>query len=212
MQDQVLEVVLFGEPGPQNTERTLEIARARRRALELRHVVVASDTGKTARRVLELFSGEGVVTVVSNPVGMTLPLAKLHSYLPRFAAHRAALARSGVQAVPASLTAEEAAALELEGARVVRIDWRRFQAFTKSGLRPFDWYGIGVRVGLCITVAAHLEGAVPADAEVLALAGTGFGGGGADTAIIVQTAERWLDWRLVEVLARPRVSPPIEAG
>ncbi len=212
MEDQILEVALFGEPGPQHTERTFEIARARRRALDLGHVVVASDTGKTAHRALELFGGDCAVTVVSNPAGMTLPLAKLHCYLPRFAAHRAAVARSGAQAVPASLTLEEAAALELEGARVVRIDWRSFQAFTKSGLRPFDWYGVGVRVGLCITVAAHLEGAVPADAEVIALAGTGFGGGGADTAIVVQTAERWSDWRLVEVLARPRVSPPIEAG
>ncbi|MBN2197059.1 MAG: hypothetical protein JW751_29915 [Polyangiaceae bacterium] len=212
MDDQLLEVMLYAEPGPENTERTLEVARSRLRALSLEHLVVASDTGKTARRAIEFFGSECSVVVVSNPAGMKLPLSKLHTYLPRFRAYRDALARRGVQAVPVSLTVEQGAALEREGAKVVRIDWRRFQAFTKSGLRSFDWYGVGVRVALCVSVAAHLEGALPIDAEFLALAGTGFGGGGADTAVVVRSAERWLDWRLLEVLARPRVSPPTETG
>jgi uncharacterized protein len=212
MEDQVLEVVLFAEPGPQNTERTLEIGRHRLRALSLSHVVVASDTGKTARRVLELFGADCSVVVVSNPAGLKLPLSKLHDYLPRFAAHRDALAQRGVQAVPVSLTVEDVAALESAGAKVVRVDWRRFQTFTRSGLQSLDSYGVGVRVALTICVAAHLEGVLPADAEVLALAGTGFGGGGADTAVVVRPARRWLGWRLLEVLARPRVSPPTEVA
>jgi uncharacterized protein len=212
MDDQVLEVVQFAEPGPQNTERTLEVARARLRALGLKHVVVASDTGKTARRVIESFGTECSVIVVSNPPGMKIPLNKLHAYLPRFKAHRDALAQRGVQAVPVSLTPEDAAALEHDGAKVVRIDWRRFQGFTRSGLRSLDSYGVGVRVAMCICVAAHQEGALPLEGEVLAVAGTGFGGGGADTAVVVRAAQRWPDWRLLEVLARPRVSPPTEGA
>jgi uncharacterized protein len=212
MDDQVLEVVHFSEPGPQNTERTLEVARDRLRALGLKHVVVASDTGKTGRRVIELFGSECSVIVVSNPPGLTIPLSKLHAYLPRFKAHRDALAQRGVQAVPVSLTPEDASALERNGARVVRIDWRRFQGFTRSDLRSLDGYGVGVRVALCICVAAYLERALPLESEVLALAGTGFGGGGADTAAVVRVAQRWPDWRLLEVLARPRVSPPSEGG
>lgn len=212
MEDQLLEVVHFAEPGPQNTERTLDVARARLRALRLSHLVVASDTGKTARRVIEFLGSECPVVVVSNPAGLKLPLNKLHSYLPRFKAHRDELARRGIQAVPVSLTADDVAALEQGGAKVVRIDWRRFQGFTGGGLRSLDWYGVGVRVALTVCVAAYLEGALPTDAEVLALAGTGFGGGGADTAVVVRTGERWLDWRLLEVLARPRVSPPTEGS
>ena len=57
-----------------------------------------------------------------------------------------------------------------------------------------------------------LQGALPLESEVLALAGTGFGGGGADTAVVVRVAQRWPDWRLLEVLARPRVSPPSEGA
>ncbi len=210
MEDQVLEVMLFAEPGPQNTERTLEIGRRRLRALSLTHVVVASDTGKTARRVLESYGADCSVVVVSNPAGLMRPVAKLHAYLPRFAAHRDALAERGISAVPVSLTVEDAAALQSAGARVVRVDWQRLQAFTRSGLRSLDWYGVGVRVALTVCVAAHLQGVLPVDAEVLALAGTGFGGGGADTAVVVKSARRWVDWRLLEVLARPRVSPPTE--
>jgi uncharacterized protein len=212
MDDQVLEVVHFAEPGPQNTERTLALARNRLRVLGLKHVVVASDTGKTARRVIELFGAECSVIVVSNPPGMKIPLSKLHAYLPRFKEHRDALAERGVQAVPVSLTPEDAAALERSGANVVTIDWRRFQGFTRSDLRSVDCYGVGVRVTLCICVAAYLQGVVPPESELLALAGTGFGGGGADTAVVVRVAPRWPDWRLLEVLARPRVSPPSEGA
>lgn len=212
MEDQVLEVVLFAEPGPQNTERTLEIGRRRLRDLSLSHVVVASDTGKTARRAHEFYASDCSVVVVSNPAGLKLPLNKLHTYLPRFAAYRDALARQGVQAVPVGLAVEDATALENAGAKVVRVDWQRFGAFTGSGLRSFDWYGVGVRVALTICVAAYLDNVLRADVEVLALAGTGFGGGGADTAVVVRSARRWLDWRLLEVLARPRLSPPTEVG
>lgn len=210
MEVQLLEVLHFAEPGPENTEPTLAAGLDRLRVLGLGHVVVASDTGKTAHRVLELFGSECSVVVVSNPIGMSLPVGKLHAYLPRFKERRDALVSSGVTAVPASLSAETATELQNQGARVVRVDWRRFQAFTKSGLRSLDWYGVGVRVAITICVAAHLQGALPVESEVLALAGTGFGGGGADTAVVVKVAERWVDWRLLEVLARPRVSPPTE--
>jgi uncharacterized protein len=212
MEDQVLEIVLFAEPGPQNTERTLEIGRRRLRELSLTQVVVASDTGKTARRVLEDYASDCSVVVVSNPAGLKVPLSKLHAYLPRFAAYRDGLARQGVQVVPVGLAVEDAAALEGAGAKVVRVDWQRFGAFTGSGLHSLDWYGVGVRVALTICVAAYLDNVLQADAEVLALAGTGFGGGGADTAVVVRSARRWVDWRLLEVLARPRLSPPTEVG
>lgn len=210
MDDQLLEVMSFAEPGPQNTERTLTIARARQLALGIAHVVVASDTGKTGRRALEVYGSDCSVVIVSNPAGMKLPVEKLHTYLPRFRTYHDDLVQRGVRVIPVSLSEEVATALEHDGGRVVRIDWRRFQGYTASGLRALDCYGVGVRVAVTVSVAAHLTGALPTDKEVLALAGTGFGGGGADTAVVVRSAEHWTDWRLLEVLARPRVSPPTE--
>ena len=37
-----------------------------------------------------------------------------------------------------------------------------------------------------------------------------FGGGGADTALVIRTGDTWADWRVLETICRPRVSPPSE--
>ena len=210
MSDQSISVVHFEQPGPQNTERTLDVALERARALELGHVVVASDAGKSARAALARFGADFQVVVVTNPSGLKLPLAKLHDYTPQFAAHKRQLREQGMQAVPCSLSREVVEELEQSGARVARIDWRRFQAFTKSSLQTLDWISVGVRVGLVIAVWALVTEAVPPDCEVLTLSGTGFGGGGLDTAAIVQTASRFQNFRVCEILARPRIGPPSE--
>jgi hypothetical protein len=210
MSDESISVVHFQQPGPQNTERTLEVALDRARALELGHVVVASDTGKSARAALAHFGADFEVVVVTNPRGLKLPLVKLHNYTPQFAAHKRKLREQGVQAVSCSLSDEVVAELEQAGARVTRIDWRRFQTFTKSNLQTLDWISVGVRVGLVIAVWGVVTEAIPPDCEVLTLSGTGFGGGGLDTATIVQTAPRFRDFRVCEILARPRIGPPSE--
>jgi hypothetical protein len=121
-EDLVVPVTYFAEPGPQNTEATLRLALERARQLGLAHLVVASDSGRTARRALELSGTTPRVVVVTNPVGMTLPLTKLHEYLPRFRESKARLVATGVQVVPASLPGAVVAELEQAGAAVTRID------------------------------------------------------------------------------------------
>ncbi len=210
MDDLTLTVTLFAEPGPQNTEATLRRALERARELSLEHVVVATDSGKTARRALEVFAPGFTVIAVSNPPGMELPLEMLHDYLPRFREHRRALATSGVRSVPASLSQEAVTSLEQRGAKVCRVDWQGVADYTQSDLGALDRVGIGLRVALTCCVAAQLRRQLAPGLDVLALAGTGFGGGGADTAIVVRTAAAWPDWRVLELIARPRVSPPSE--
>ncbi|MBN1770320.1 MAG: hypothetical protein JXB32_03585, partial [Deltaproteobacteria bacterium] len=212
MDDQRVTVSYYAEPGPQNTEATLAAARARAEALGLRDVVVATDTGKTARAALAAFGAPFRVVAVSNPPGVALPLGRLHDYLPRFREHRAGLVRQGVVKVPCSLTVEQAAELQQAGTTVLRVDWKGIQAFTKMDLRSMERIGVGVRVAVCCALTAVLAKAVPAGEDVVALAGTGFGGGGADTAVVLRTAAAWRDWRVLETLARPRESPPSEGG
>lgn len=212
MDDQRVTVTYFAEPGPQNTEATLAAARRRAEELGLRRLVVATDTGKTARATLAAFGPPFRVAAVTNPAGVALPVAKLHDYLPRFREHRAALERQGVGKVPCSLTAEQAAELERAGAAVVRVDWKAIQAFTRMDLRALEKVGVGVRVAVCCVLAARLAGVVAPGEETIALAGTGFGGGGADTAVVVRAAAAWRDWRVLETIARPRESPPSEGG
>jgi len=212
MDDQQVTVVYFAEPGPQNTEAVLAAARRRAEDLGLRRVVVATDTGRTARAARAAFGPPFRVAAVTNPAGAALPVAKLHDYLPRFREHRQTLERRGVTKVPCSLTARQAAELERVGVTVVRVDWKSIQAFCRMDLRAMEKIGVGVRVAVCCVVAAQLAGVVTAGEEVIALAGTGFGGGGADTAVVVRAAATWRDWRVLETIARPRESPPSEAG
>jgi hypothetical protein len=201
---------LFEEPGPQNTALTISAALQRGQALGLKTLVVATDTGKTARQVLLAASGSMAVVAVSNPAGMALPITKLHDYLPRFREYREALASKGMATVPASLSEAEAQQLRDQGATVLRVDWRKLAAFTRNDLRAIECIGVGVRVGVTVALASMLAGAINAGDDVVTLSGTGFGGGGADTALVVRTAARWRDWRVLEILARPRVGPPSE--
>ena len=212
MDDQQVTVTYYAEPGPQNTEPTLAAARRRAEALGLTRVVVATDTGKTARAARAAFGAPFGVVAVSNPPGVALPLGKLHDYLPRFREHREALVRQGLVKVPCSLTVDQVAELQQAGATVLRVDWKALQAFTRMDLRSMERIGVGVRVAVCCALAAVLAKAVPAGEDVVALAGTGFGGGGADTAVVIRTAAAWRDWRVLETIARPRESPPSEGG
>jgi len=210
MEQPAAQVMTFDEPGPQNTQATLAIALRRAQELSLTTVVVASDTGKSARAALDLFLPPMKVVVVSNPAGMALPIAKLHDYLPRFQQYRTTLEAQGTKTVPASLSESDAAALQAQGATVLRVDWKKLGAYTRNDLRALECIGVGVRVAVTISIASVLADAVAAGTDVVALSGTGFGGGGADTALVVRTASRWRDWRVLELLARPRVGPPGE--
>lgn len=207
---EAVSTILFDEPGPQNTQTTIDAALLRASQLAIPVLVVASDTGKTARAVLERLPSGMRLVVVSNPAGMMLPVAKLHNYLPRFREHRQTLESKGIKTTPASLTLEQARALQDAGATVLRVDWRKLGAYTRNDLRALECIGVAVRVALTISITAMLASELHPNQDAIALAGTGFGGGGADTALLVRPAALWRDWRILELLARPRFGPPGE--
>ena len=69
------EIVYWEKPGPGNTARTAALAAARAKALGLTHVVVASNTGETAkalRQALEPIGGVRLVCV-THSVGFQKP-------------------------------------------------------------------------------------------------------------------------------------------
>lgn len=208
LDDQTLSIILFAEPGPQNTSETIELAHRRASILGIRTLVVATDTGKTARLVRSFFPPEFRVVAVTNPENMTIPVTRLHDYLPRFREHRKSLMESGKTSVQASLSEEDMEDLATDGVTCSRIDWKKLISYTGTGLSDLDRVGVGVRVATTVSVWAYLIGGVKPDEEVISLAGTGFGGGGSDTALVVKSARRWQDWRVVETLARPRSGPP----
>ena len=200
----------FDEPGPQNTEETLAAALQRAQQLGLTTLIVASDTGKTPRRALELLAEGMQLIVVTNPANVALPLTKLHDYLPRFRKHRAALVAQGVERVPASLAPQVVDELQAAGATVLRIDWQALVKYVRMDLAAIDRIGVATRVAITVALWARIAGALPPGEEVVSVAGTGFGGGGADTALVIRAGETWRDWRVLETIVRPRVSPPSE--
>ena len=48
MENQITTVTYFAEPGPHNTDLTLAATLRRAEELEIKHIIVATDSGKTA--------------------------------------------------------------------------------------------------------------------------------------------------------------------
>ncbi|MBK5134153.1 hypothetical protein JJE00_06975, partial [Candidatus Bathyarchaeota archaeon] len=55
--------VYFENPGPENTEETLKLAKARAEELDIKNVVVASATGETGVKASKVFKGYNLVVV-----------------------------------------------------------------------------------------------------------------------------------------------------
>jgi uncharacterized protein len=208
MEDQIVTVSYLAEPGPQHTGATLAAALNRAEELGLQHVVVATDSGRTARLALDAFGEDFSVVAVTNSEKLRLPIDKLHDYTEGFRRYREELRAKGVEAIPVGMTDEAMEELRAQGAVVSRIDWARINKFVRRDINCLDCIGVAVRVALACAIWARLEEQVPVGADVVAIAGTGFGGGGADTAIIVRTASVWKNFRVLETILRPRESPP----
>ncbi|MGB9886627.1 MAG: pyruvate kinase alpha/beta domain-containing protein [Moorellales bacterium] len=175
------------KPGPENTERTVELAVRRAKELHIQHLVVASNTGQTARLCL----GRGPeVIVVTHHVGFTGPG---QDEMP--AGERAALAAAGAKLLTAT---HLMAGLD----RAVRMKF--------GGLYPAEiiaaslrLLGQGVKVGVEIACMALDAGLIPYGREVVTVAGTGRG---ADTALVVlpSHSNTFFDTQVREVICKPR--------
>ena len=63
MTEVAVQSVYFDKPGPENTGRTLELAKARAEELGIKSIIVATTLGDTGREVAEMFPGYNVVAV-----------------------------------------------------------------------------------------------------------------------------------------------------
>jgi hypothetical protein len=183
----------FSRPGPENTERTFALARARAEALGIQRIVVATSTGATGARAADVFPGLDVVAVVQS-VGFFGP--DTHSLTSK---NRAAMEAAGAKI----LTCQHA----LGGVgRAVRRKLGTYQideiiAFT---LRTFC-EGIKVTAEICLMAAD--AGLVRTDEPVIAIAGSGRG---ADTAVVIKpaNAQDFFDLRFLEIICRPSPGHP----
>ncbi len=176
----------FAKAGPDNTEKTVELAVKRANELKIKTIVVASNTGATAEKFLD--KGLDVVCVTHqvgfrNPGEDEMPPEK-----------REDLQSRGVKILTTS---------HLLGGvgRAVR---NKF-----GGLYPGEMVahslrmlGQGVKVGLEISVMALDSGLIPHGEDIIAVGGAGRG---ADTAIVIRPehSQNIFDSRIREIVCKP---------
>jgi hypothetical protein len=178
----------FDKAGIENTEKTLELAFERCKALGIGEVVVASTKGGTAFKALEIFKGIQVV-VVTYHCGFKEPFK---SIMPAEA--KSELIRRGAAVVSATHA--------LSGVE-------RAVAKKHSGIYPalliadtLRLFGQGVKVAVEVSIMAADAGLL-SGADIIAVGGTGRG---ADAAVVLKPANQsdMFDIRVREVICKPR--------
>ncbi|MGD9875363.1 pyruvate kinase alpha/beta domain-containing protein [Desulfococcus sp.] len=178
----------FDRPGRENTDRTLELAYERGKALGIEEMVVASTKGETGFKALEIFKGFKVV-VVTYHCGFKEPFK---SIMP------ADVKKSLIQKGAAVVAATHA----LSGVE-------RAVANKHSGIYPalliadtLRLFGQGVKVAVEVSIMAADAGAL-SGGDIVAVGGTGKG---ADAAVVLKPANQsdMFDIRIREVICKPR--------
>jgi hypothetical protein len=179
----------FAEGGPHNTDKTLELARARADVLGIRDIVVASYSGGTGVKACQVFQGFEV-TVVGGVFGFREPNQ-------------------------VAMRDENRRIIEDGGGKVL-FAGHAFGMLGRAVNRRFDVIQVdeviahvlrllsqGVKVGCEITCMAADAGRVRVGEEVIAIGGSGTG---ADSAIVVRASNThtFFDTRILEIICKPR--------
>lgn len=186
---EVLNCRYFANPGPRNTEATLEAALERAKMLNIKKILVSSCSGKTAFKALDVFGSGFSLIIVTHVTGFKKPD---YQELPEN--ERRLLLERGA----AVLTAQHA----FGGiGRAFRNKTGTYQideiiAYT---LRTF---GQGTKVAVEITLMAADAGLIRTDEDVISLGGTARG---VDTALLIKPActHNFFDLKVKEVICKP---------
>jgi len=186
-------IIYFDSPGKENTEETLKLAFERAEKLGIRYIVIASSTGETATRALEMkdeLNVDSEIVVVTYHTGFfeegkDSMSPEIENYLKE----------NGVKIVRQTHA--------LSG--VERSISRRFGGLSHveviaEVLRSL--FGHGLKVCVEISIMAADSGAIPIE-EVIAVGGRSRG---ADTAVVLRPAHmnNFFDMQVKEIVCIPR--------
>jgi hypothetical protein len=184
-----LKTVYFKNPGEENTDEVLRIARERAAEMSIKTAVVASVTGKTALKATEVLKGLRVV-VVTHCDGHIAPNQQEFSKE----------ARTTVESKGGLVLTVTPVFGGLSTAMRRKFKNHALGDIVSSTLRIF---GDGMKEACEIVVTAADAGMVRTDEAVIAIAGPE---SGADTAIVcnpINATDFW-DLRIGEILCKPR--------
>lgn len=185
-----IKTVYFEKPGKDNTNETLRIAKERADHLGIKDVVVASYTGYTALKALEVFEEYNLV-IVAGVVGFREP---------------------NLDPLPTDVRKK----IEAGGSKIVRAAHafgtlgravnRRFGVIQVDEIiaHVLRLFSQGVKVGCECACMAVDAGLIKAGEEAISIGGSGTG---ADTAIILKPSNThtFFNTRVLEIICRPRV-------
>ena len=178
----------FDKQGKDNTDQTLKLGADRGRDLGLKEVVVASSTGKTAYKAMEVFSGFKL-TVVTYHCGFKEPFKnRMDEKI------RQDIESRGIRVIAASHA--------LSGVE-------RSVAKKHSGVYPvlliadtLRLFGQGTKVAVEVAIMAADAGAL-SGSDIVSIGGSG---SGADAALVLKPAHQnnFFDMRIREIVCKPR--------
>ena len=183
-----LKTTYFENPGRENMEEVLRIARQRAEELGIRTILVASTVGGTAVRAMDVFQGLRVIVVTHN-TGFREPNTQEFTEENR----KIVESKGGVVFTTAHTFTG------LSGAMRKKFNTYIIGDIVAHTLRTF---GQGMKVVCEIAVMAADGGLVRTDEDVIAIGGTGRG---ADTAVVLRPANSsdFFDLKVKEILCKP---------
>ena len=183
-----LKTVYFEQPGQENTEETLRIAKQRADELGIKMVLVASTKGDTAVKAVEVFKGLRVIAV-SHSAGLREPNAQEFTEENR----KIVEGKGGIILTTTHTFAGLSRAMRTKFNTYVIGD------IVASTLRVF---GEGMKVVCEIAMMAADCGLVRTDEDVIAIAGSSRG---ADTAVVLTpvTSHNFFALKVKELLCKP---------
>jgi hypothetical protein len=191
-------IVYFKKPGVENTEEVMRIAEERAEQLGIKTVVVASNTGKTGVKAVNNFTTRKVI-VVSHSVGFHEDnLDEVIEDNRKIIQEKGGIVHTATHVFGGINRAMRQGEIPQCSQTYVTGD------IAASTLKCFCQ---GMKVCVEIAAMAADAGLVRTGEEIIALAGTGKGGGGCDTAIVMSPAHahNLFNTKIHEILCKPRL-------
>jgi len=186
-----LKTVYFEHSASETTEATLRIARQRAEELSIKKVLVASTSGATAVRAMDVFQGVKVIAV-SHVTGIG------EANVQEFEEEN----RQIVESKGGIILTTTHALSGLSAAMRNKYNTYVLGMIIADTLRIF---GQGMKVTCEIALMAADSGLVRTDEDVISIGGTGHG---ADTAVLLRpvNTRNFFDLKVKEVLCKPHLS------
>lgn len=184
-------VVYFDKPGRDNTSACVEVVRRAIAENGYKYLVVASTTGETGLLFSDALKDQKINTIViTHSSGFKEP-----NVIEMPPDVRARIEQNGARVYTGSMLTHS-----LETALSARFSGLYPTMLIAQALRRF---GEGPKVCCEIVMMAVDAGMIPEGEEVLAVAGTARG---ADSVVVIKSAasKRFLDLKVLEILAKPR--------